>query len=278
MPRDPYLPQVAQIIERRQETADIFTLGLRLSDEKVHQAYQFQPGQFNMLYLYGVGEVAISIASDPQNKELYYHTIHQVGSVTRGLAQLREGDYLGLRGPYGVGWPLQQAVGQDIVVITGGLGCAPSVSAIHYIVKRRAQFGKLMILQGVKHSHDLLFRQQYEQWSQLPNTQVWLAANQSGSHWPWLTGYVTQFIPNLQFDTERAVVMMCGPEAMMRAAIAPLIQIGLTDEKIYINMERNMECGLGHCGHCQFGGQFVCKNGPVFCYPVIKNLFGRKGF
>lgn len=278
MSQDAYLPCAAEIIQRRQETPDIFTLALRLTDPKFHEAYQFQPGQFNMLYLYGVGEVAISIASDPKEKELYHHTIRQVGQVTGGLAQLCEGDCLGLRGPYGVGWPLQQAIGKDVLIITGGLGCAPSVSAIHYIVNRRAQYGKLMILQGVKHSHDLLFREQYERWSQLPNTQVVLAASKTGAHWPWLTGYVTQFIPDLSFDINNAIVMMCGPEAMMLAAIQPLIQKGLTDEQIYINMERNMECALGHCGHCQFGGQFVCKDGPVFCYPVIKHLFGRKGF
>lgn len=278
MSRDPYLPYTAQIIQRRQETRDIFTLALRLTDKKADENYHFQSGQFNMLYLFGVGEVAISIASDPQEKDLYCHTIRQVGQVTNALAKLREGDYLGVRGPYGTGWPLAQAVGKDVLIITGGLGCAPSVSAIHYIVKRRSQYGKLMILQGVKHSDDLLFRQQYEQWSQLPDTQVFLAANQSGAHWPWLTGYVTQFIPDLIFDRDNSIVMMCGPEAMMRAAIGPLTQKGLADEKIYINMERNMECALGHCGHCQFGGQFVCKDGPVFNYPVIKNLFGRKGF
>lgn len=276
--KDPYLPNAAQIIQRRQETPDIFTLALKFADEKLHQTYHFQPGQFNMLYLYGVGEVAISIASDPEEKNLYYHTIRQVGQITQGLAQLHEGDYLGVRGPFGVGWPLQQAIGKDVLIITGGLGCAPAVSAIHYIVKRRSQYGKLMILQGVKHSHDLLFREQYAQWSRLPNTQVFLAANQSGAHWPWLTGYVTQFIPDLTFDINNAIVMMCGPEAMMHAAIQPLNQRGLTDEKIYINMERNMECALGHCGHCQFGGQFVCKDGPVLGYPVIKHLFGRKGF
>lgn len=166
----------------------------------------------------------------------------------------------------------------DIVIITGGLGCAPSVSAIHYIVKRRGQYGKLFILQGVKHSDDLIFRQQYDYWAQLPNTQVLLAASTGKTPRSWLTGYVTQFIPDLSFDVNKTVVMMCGPEAMMQAAIQPLIQKGVMEEKIYINMERNMECALGHCGHCQFGGQFVCKNGPVFAYPTIKNLFGRKGF
>ena len=279
--RDPYLPYAAQIMQRRQDTPDIFTLGLRFANAKHHRAYQFQPGQFNMLYLFGVGEVPISIVTDPQQADCYYHTIHQVGQVTNGLAQLQEGDCLGVRGPYGVGWPLQQAIGKDVLVITGGLGCAPSVSAIHHLIKHRSQYKKILLLQGVKHSSDLLFRSQYEQWAQLPDTHVFLAANkvnQAGPHWPWLSGYVTEFIPNLAFDPSNVLVMMCGPEAMLQAALPPLQQKGVADKNIYINMERNMECALGHCGHCQFGGQFVCKNGPVFCYPVIKNLFGKKGF
>lgn len=278
MTSDVYLPQTAQIIQRRIETKDIFTLGLRFVDEQIHRNYHFQPGQFNMLYLYGVGEVAISIAGDPEERDLYFHTIRRVGQVTTGLWQLREGDYVGLRGPYGMGWPLQKAETQDVVIITGGLGCAPAVSAIHYIVKRRAHYGKLFILQGVKHSDDLLFRQQYDDWSRLPNTEVLLAA--SSGHIPssWLTGYVTQFLPDLSFDVAKTLVMMCGPEAMMLAAIPPLIQKGLADQHIYINMERNMECAIGHCGHCQLGGQFVCKDGPVFNYPAIKNVFGKKGF
>ncbi len=278
MIRDPYLPQTAQIIQRRTETKNIFTLGLKFIDEQFHRNYHFHPGQFNMLYLYGVGEVAISVASDPEEKEIYFHTIRRVGQVTTGLWQLREGDYVGVRGPYGAGWPLSQAKAQDVVIITGGLGCAPSVSAIHYIVKRRTQYGKLFILQGVKHSDDLLFRQQYDYWSQLPNTQILLAASSGKTPRSWLRGYVTQCIPDLPLDVDKTMVMMCGPEAMMLAAIQPLMQKGLMEEKIYINMERNMECALGHCGHCQFGGQFVCKDGPVFAYPVIKNLFGRKGF
>ena len=276
--RDPYLPYAAQIMQRRQDTPDIFTLALRFAYKKQHHAYRFQPGQFNMLYLYGVGEVAISIVTDPQQPDLYCHTIHEVGQVTGGLAQLQEGDYLGVRGPYGVGWPLKQAVGKDVVIITGGLGCAPSVSAIHHIIKHRSHYGKILLLQGVKHSSDLLFRPQYEKWAQLPNIQVFLAANKSEPPWSWLTGYVTEFIPDLEFDTNNVAVLMCGPEAMLGAALPPLKQKGVADEHIYINMERNMECALGHCGHCQFGGQFVCKNGPVFCYPVIKNLFGKKGF
>ncbi len=278
MNNDAYLPHTAQIIQRRAETKDIFTLGLKFTDDEFHHHYHFQPGQFNMLYLYGVGEVAISIASDPEEKDLYFHTIRRVGQVTGGLWQLREGDDIGVRGPYGVGWPLSQARLHDVVIITGGLGCAPAVSAIHYIVKRRDQYRKLFILQGVKHSDDLLFRQQYEYWAQLPNTQVLLAASSGKPQRDWLTGYVTQFIPDLALNANKTVVMMCGPEAMMQAAIPPLIQKGVPEEKIYINMERNMECALGHCGHCQFGGQFVCKDGPVFAYPVIKNLFGRKGF
>ena len=192
--RDIYLPFEAEIKERKQELSDVFTLALKFTDTQKQESYQFSPGQFNMLYLFGVGEVAISIVSDPTDKILYRHTIRSVGRVTQGLSLLKVGNRLGVRGLYGHGWPVELAKGKDILIITGGLGCAPSVSIIHYILNRRKQFGKFFILQGVKHSHDLIFREQYQQWEKLSNTQVLLAADVSQSNWPWHTGLIVDLI------------------------------------------------------------------------------------
>ena len=277
--QDIYLSHPATIIARRQESSTIFTLQTRfVEQDSLPHPVEFYPGQFNMLYLYGVGEVAISIASDPADKSHLSHTIRAVGRVTKAMQALQPGEQIGIRGPYGQGWPLKRAEGKDIVIITGGLGCAPTVSVINYILARRQQYGTVTILQGVKHSEDFIFRKQYALWQKAPNTEVHIAADQAGPKWPWLIGYVTEMIGSLSMNPDKTIVMMCGPEMMMRAAIGALLKKGISEAAIYLSMERNMACGVGHCGHCQYGGLFVCKDGPVFAYPIIKALFSEKGF
>jgi NAD(P)H-flavin reductase len=224
---NPYLPAEAEIVERIQESPSVFTLRLRLCDQAARSAYRFAPGQFNMLYLYGVGEVPISIVSDPQDTEHLLHTIRDVGRVTRGMAGLQAGERIGLRGPYGRGWPLEQAAGHDVLIVTGGLGCAPVVSVINYVIMRRRSFGRLTIIQGVKHAEELLWRDRYAYWDALPDTRVLLSADHGGPVWPWHVGLVTDLFDDAQIAPERTQVMMCGPEGMMRASIAELKKRGL---------------------------------------------------
>ena len=231
-----------------------------------------------MVYLYGVGEVPISIVSDPKDEHILDHTIRAVGRVTQGINRLQPGDKLGLRGPYGRGWPLDQVEGRDVVLITGGLGCAPLVSVINYMIIRRERFRRIVIMQGVKHSDDMIWREQYDRWRLLPDTQVLLAAEVAGKGWSWYQGYVTGLFDQANIDPSHAIAFMCGPEPMMLSAIHELKQRGVLDEDIWMSMERNMQCAVGHCGHCQFGPSFVCKNGPVFCYPELKELLGIRGF
>ena len=274
---DPALPYSAQVLENLQETHSVFTLRLSLVEDGLRDTYMFSPGQFNMLYLYGVGEVPISIVSDPRDSHVLDHTIRAVGRVTRGLSQLKAGDTIGVRGPYGVGWPMQLAEGRDILVVTGGLGCAPVVSVINYIIKRRPRFGRLTILQGVKLPKDLIWRDRYEQWIQQADTQVLLAADKCSADWPWHVGLVTELFDQVHFDA-KTLVMMCGPEIMMQVCIRELLSRKVTESSIYLSMERNMKCALGHCGRCQYGPRFICKEGPVFSLESIKPYFGRQGF
>ena len=279
----PALPQPRQpleaiVMERTQESPTIFTLRLRLSDAAAQAAYRFAPGQFNMLYLYGVGEVPISIMSDPEERDGIGHTIRALGRVTKGLAALQPGDSVGLRGPYGRGWPLQEMGGHDVVLVTGGLGCAPVVSVIHYVLKRRERYGKLVIIQGVKHAEDLIWSEQYAKWAALPNTQVLVAASEGAALWPWHVGRVTELFQLACFDPARAVGMMCGPEGMMRVAADNLLQRGVPESRLYLSMERNMQCAVGRCGHCQLGGSFVCRDGPVFNWGQVKSLLAHRGF
>jgi len=275
---NPYLPHEAVIVERVQESSSIFTLRLKFTDPQLHRQFSFQPGQFNMVYLHGVGEVAISIVSDPEDDTLYDHTIRAVGRITRGLAQLRQGERVGIRGPYGRGWPLGAAEGRDVLIVTGGLGCAPVVAVINYVLRRRARFGRLLIMQGVKHSEDLLWQQRYQEWARMPDTHVLVAADAAGQHWPWRVGRVTDHFDELGLDPRHTVAMMCGPEGMMHAATGQLLRRGMAETDVYLSMERNMQCAVGHCGHCQYGPHFVCKDGPVFSYAQLKPLFGIKGF
>lgn len=271
-------PHQAEIVERIQETPSIYTLRLRFTDPAVHAAYQFEPGQFNMLYLYGVGEVPISIVSDPEDEHMYDHTIRAVGRVTHAMARLKVGDRLGVRGPYGRGWPMKQSEGEDVVIVTGGLGCAPVVSVINYVLRRRDRYKKLTIMQGVKHADDLIWRSRYEEWEKLPNTQVLLAASEGGPLWPWHVGHVPVLFDKANINTGNSTVMMCGPEGMMIAVVNALTERGLPEDKLWLSMERNMQCAVGKCGHCQHGGKFVCKDGPVFSYTQVKSLLGTKGF
>ncbi len=277
-PIDAGPPHAATVVSRAQESPTIFTLRLRLDDPAAQAAFRFAPGQFNMLYLYGVGEVPVSIMSDPEERDVIGHTIRALGRVTHGLSALRPGDRVGVRGPFGRGWPLQDLGGNDVVLVTGGLGCAPAVAVVHYVLRRRARFGKLVVIQGVKHADDLIWRTQYEQWAKLADTQVLVAASQGAASWPWHVGRVTELFGLARFNPERAVAMLCGPEGMMRAAAESLLGRGLPETHLYLSMERNMQCGVGRCGHCQFGGAFVCRDGPVFNWTEVRDLLGHRGF
>ena len=275
---NPYLPFEATIVERIQETPTIFTLRLRLCNSD-HCDYSFKPGQFNMLYLFGVGEIAISVVSDPEDDSCFDHTIRVVGRVTKAMSQLKTGDKIGVRGPYGRGWPLQKAEGKDVVLVTGGLGCAPVSSVIRYVMRRRGLFNHLVIMQGVKHKDDLIWQGQYDQWRKIPDTQVLLAASDDKSaRWPWYSGHVTSLMDQVEFEANNSIAMMCGPEAMMNAAVTELAKRDLSENDIWLSMERNMQCAIGHCGHCQYGDKFICEDGPVFSYNEIKEYFGVKGY
>lgn len=271
-------PGEVEVIERIQESPGLFTLRLRFTDPELQASYHFEPGQFNMLYLYGVGEVAISIVSDPSDEKIIDHTIRAVGRVTHGIEKLQAGDRLGLRGPFGRGWPLAAAEQRDVVVVTGGLGCAPVVSVINYITHRRERFGHMNIIQGVKHSNDFIWRDRYEAWREMPDTRVLLAADAGDALWPWHIGLITDLFGQLVFDPKKVTVMMCGPEGMMHVVVNNMLEMGVAEDSLWLSMERNMQCGAGHCGHCQYGGKFICRDGPVFNYTDIKELFGVKGF
>ena len=264
------VPCEAEVVDRQEESPGIVTLYLRLTDPERRQAFSFRPGQFNMLYLFGVGESAISISSDPGEPEVLAHTIRAAGRVTNRLVELGPGDRLGLRGPFGRGWPMNRVHGQDIMVLTGGLGCAPALPVIEYVRTRRRQFGRMLILQGVKHSADLIWRERYDAWDREPDTEVHLAADVPGQHWSGHVGLVTELFDAVPLRPRNMAVMMCGPEPMMRAAGEDLLARGFDAQDLWLSLERNMHCAYGRCGHCQLGPHFVCRDGPVLDYAQLR--------
>jgi NAD(P)H-flavin reductase len=274
---NPYLIQPATIAEKIREAEGIDTYRLRFVDEQVRCAYRFAAGQFNMVYLFGVGEVAISIVSDPDEPDYLDHTIRVAGRVTSAMSQLQIGEVLGIRGPFGQGWPLADIRGKDVVVVTGGLGCAPVVGAIEYIFRRRSDFGAVRILHGVKTPHDLLYRERFERWRRHPDTEVYLTSDRADKSWEYHVGVVTELFHEVRIDPTRTAVLMCGPEIMMRLGAPILIDRGISATSIYVSLERHMECGIGLCGHCQMGPYFLCKDGPVMRYDRVAQLLGREG-
>jgi NAD(P)H-flavin reductase len=259
----PLLPEPAEILEKTSFGPDLHAYRLRLLDPTARPRFDFQPGQFNMVYVPGVGEVAISISSDPEEEDLE-HTIRIVGRTTRVIEGLAPGDVLGLRGPYGNGWPLQEARFKDVLVVTGGLGCAPVSGAIDYMFRRRPSYGRITILHGVKKPADLVHRAHFEAWRREADTRVLLTSDQPDRAWRDRTGVVTELFEEVEFDPARTVALMCGPVVMMHHAIRILRARGMRDDRMYVSLERNMKCAVGWCGHCQLGPEFVCKDGPIF--------------
>jgi NAD(P)H-flavin reductase len=275
-PVSPLVPEPAEIVEKRSFGPDLHAYRMRLLDPAARPRFDFQPGQFNMVYVPGVGEVAISISSDPDEEDLE-HTIRIVGRTTRVIETREPGDVLGLRGPYGNGWPLLEARFKDVLVVTGGLGCAPVSGAIDYMFRRRASYGHLTILHGVKKPTDLVHRARFDAWRREPDTTVLLTTDQPDRAWRDRTGVVTELFEEVAIDPARTVVLMCGPEVMMRYAVRTLRARGVRDDRIYVSLERNMQCAVGWCGHCQLGPAFVCKDGPIFPVARLGRLFEARG-
>jgi len=267
---NPMLPQTFRVRRVRRETPDTFTLEIEAANGD--RAFSFAPGQFNMLYAFGVGEIAISISADPDNKSLT-HTTRVVGTVTKALGKLRPGDMLGVRGPFGSNWPVEKVSGHDVVVVAGGIGLAPLRGALEYLLRQRKQFGRLVLLYGVRTPEDVLYRRDLERWGS-EGLQIYLTVDRATGSWGGHVGVVTSLISHAPFDPVTAVAMICGPEIMMRYTVLELQKRGLAEERIFLSMERNMKCAIGFCGHCQFGPEFICKDGPVFRYDRIKSWLG----
>lgn len=265
----PLLPLPYRVEAVRSETHDIVTLELR---PLASAPLEFLPGQFNMLYAFGVGEVPISISGDPDKSTKLVHTLRAVGPVTRALCALKSGDSIGVRGPYGTAWPMEEAKGHDVIIIGGGIGLAPVRPAIYAILADRRKYGRVVILHGARTPSDLLYPRELERWRSRLDLEVQVTVDRAGADWLGQVGVVTQLVRRAGFQPSETVAFIVGPEIMMRFAVRELLGRGVPPSQIHVSLERNMKCGVGFCGHCQLGSEFVCLDGAVFPYPRVERL------
>lgn len=266
---NPWHTETVRIDEIVQEAEGIATYRLSIASPVKDSDYRFIPGQFNMLYLPGVGESAISMSGDPEQSSSWIHTVRVAGNVTRTLAGLTVGETLGLRGPFGTGWPVDELTGQDVVVVAGGLGLAPLRPLLYYFLNHRDQFGSIHVICGARTPDGLLFQSEYSDWRK-GGLDLQLTVDRSTPEWTGQIGVVTLLIDRLNLARPEATSLLtCGPEVMMKYAAISGMKRGIPAEKIWVSLERNMQCAVGLCGHCQLGPEFICKDGPVLRYDRV---------
>lgn len=273
---DPMRPAVVRVRDFKRENYDTFTLAL----DPPSAGWSYRPGQFNMLYAFGVGEVAISISGDAgdvgdagDGGRGVVHTIRTVGSVTRVLSTVTPGSYLGLRGPFGTAWPVDEVRGRDVIVVTGGIGLAPLRPVLYHVLRRRADYGRVILMHGARTPEDLIYTDELLAWGTRGDVEVLVSVDRATGGWRGAVGPVTTLFSRLTLDPANAVALMCGPEVMMRFVIRELENRGVRHDQVYVTLERNMQCAIGLCGHCQLGPRFVCADGPVFRYDLARTFF-----
>jgi NAD(P)H-flavin reductase len=235
-------------------------------------AYHFQPGQFNMLYLPGFGESAISISSDPSHSNRLSHTVRVAGNVTRALARCTVGARIGVRGPFGSSWPVAECRGHDVVIACGGIGLAPLRPAICHILNHRDDYGRVILLYGARTPNDLLYLNEHAAWRDR-HIEVEVTVDIGDAAWHGHIGVVPVLFYRLRLKPDQTSVLSCGPEIMIRFVVFEALARRVRPDNIYVSMERNMSCAMGLCGHCQLGPHFVCKDGPVFNFRQVESYF-----
>ncbi len=268
------IPRMCTVESVTRDSVDVFTLGLSTPDGD----FEFAPGQFNMLYAPNAGESAISISGDPGDRAQVVHTIRALGNVTGQFDKLTPGDRIGLRGPFGQGWPVEAAHGRDLLIMAGGIGLAPLMPVLHTVAAAPDRFGRVTLLYGVRSPGDILFQDQLLEWNRSGAFRLKVTVDAVDDGWHGDVGAVTILIRKARFRPAETTVLICGPEVMMRYSALGLIERGVSPADIHVSMERNMQCATGLCGHCQIGPHFVCKDGPVFPYPAVSTYFAVREF
>jgi len=263
------VPARYRVVDRIVETPDTVTLALVPSDEPIAPPV---PGQFTMLYAFGAGEAAISVSGCPGTADPLRHTIRASGVGTRALWAAAPGTTIGVRGPFGAGWPLPAAEAADVLVIGGGIGLAPLRPVVHHVLSDRSRYGRVAVLVGARNPASILYRTELEAWRRRGDATVAVAVDVPDPSWAGDVGVVSQLIGRVPLAPDRATAYVCGPEIMMRVVAVALAQVGIDPRRIFVSLERNMHCAIGHCGHCQLGPLFVCADGPVVSWARVAPL------
>ncbi len=264
---DAMRPLFRPVVDAWDETDDTFNIEVEMPAR-----WEFQPGQFNMLYAFGIGEAPISISGTIPATDRIIHTIREVGAVTGALHRLRPGDQVGVRGPFGTGWPVQAAEGHDVVIVAGGIGLAPLRPVMLHVLGHRDRYQRVALLYGARSPGDLLFDEQLAEWRSRFDLEVEVTVDSATRRWRGPVGVVTRLIERVEFDPDGTTAMVCGPEVMMRFSARALLDAGVPAGNVYLSTERNMQCGIGLCGHCQLGPYFTCKAGPVLSFAQLEPL------
>ncbi|MDJ0878436.1 MAG: FAD/NAD(P)-binding protein [Halieaceae bacterium] len=271
---DALIPELCNVNGRLEDTPDVFTLDL-----VPPPGYRgFAPGQFNMLYVPGAGEAAISISGDPEDSYRLVHTIRAVGDVTSQLRTRDGHSQVGVRGPFGKPWPIDAARGGDLIIVAGGIGMAPMRPVLYAALADRASYDNIYLLYGARTPRDILFQEQLMEWHRQGAITAIITVDAARPSWKGDVGAVTGFIGRIPVNPRNTVAMICGPEIMMRYAASELLVKGIPMDRIHVSMERNMKCATAFCGHCQLGPYFVCRDGPVFRYSDVAAMMEVKQF
>ena len=265
------LPRPFEVVAKRRETHDVVTLMVEPADGR--SCLEFAPAQIGMIGVPGVGQVPISFSNHPDSRRCLSVTIRAVGAVTTAITEADIGAVISVRGPYGTAWPIELTWGRDVLFVAGGLGLAPLRSAVFHVAENAEDRGSVGIVYGAKTQHDMLFRSDLEIWGELDDVRVHLTVDNADDEWKGDVGLVTEMFDQALERLQAPLVMMCGPDIMMINACRDLTARGIEQTDIWVTLERNMKCAIGLCGHCQFGPLFVCKDGPVFRYDRVSELF-----
>jgi NAD(P)H-flavin reductase len=264
---DPMLTAPFRVRKNRRETADTRTLEFVPINGEAPSAWR--PGQFMMVYVFGQGEIPLSISGDPAQRDLIIHTVRAVGPVSRGICKAKEGSTIGLRGPFGSAWPTELTEGCDLILLAGGIGLAPLRPVLHAVMANRDRYRSVFLLAGARTPDIFLYRREMDRWRK-SRIDVRLTVDAAAPGWRGSVGPVTTLIPRVEFDPLRTIAFIVGPEVMMRVVVQALGQRGIRHDRLFVSMERNMKCAVGFCGHCQLGPTFICKDGPVFPYSKLE--------
>ncbi len=264
-----YLPEIAEVVSKRQLTDTEKYFELRAKNQK---GFDFNPGQFVQLSIFGIGEAPISISSSPFNKDTLGICVRRVGDVTSAIHKLDVGSILGIRGPLGKGFPIEEMMGKDILFIAGGLGLAPLRSMISYVLEKRDDFGRIIILHGAKNPGEILFTDELETWKKRKDLETSITVDRPDEKWTGKSGVITRLIPSLKLEPLNTYALVVGPSVMYKYVILELKIKQIPERHIIMSLERRMKCGIGKCGHCQVNGVYVCIDGPEFNYHTLKFL------